>query len=86
MKCKLCQVGTYSHSSSEDSPLYEDLEVDGMGNLFSWNLFKFCPRCGTKVDKGIIKIHKEREKKRKIAAKKQLEEFQKARLDDIRGS
>lgn len=44
-------MGTYSHSSSEDAPLYEDLQVDGMGHTFQPQLFDFCPWCGTAVDK-----------------------------------
>lgn len=50
-KCINCQIGTYSHSGSEDAPLMEDLEVDGLGHCLRPIVFNFCPLCGHRINK-----------------------------------
>lgn len=61
-KCKVCEIGTYAHSASEDAPLFENWEVDGMGNIFPPRLYNFCPRCGFPVDPK----HKEKARRDRI--------------------
>ena len=62
-KCKSCQVGMYSHGASEDVPLYEDLEHDGLGSIFSPTVYNFCPACGHPVNKDkFFKLDKKRKR------------------------
>ena len=62
MKCENCQIGTYCHSASEDAPLFEDWEMDGMGCSIHPTIYKFCPWCGIEID---IK-HREKARRNKI--------------------
>lgn len=52
--CKFHTIGEYWHSSSELCLFELGSDVDGLGWVAGY--FKFCPHCGTKITKKIIKF------------------------------
>jgi len=52
-KKHLHRLGLYWHSSSELSMFAEERDLDGLGEIYE--LFKFCPDCGARLTKPVIR-------------------------------
>ena len=54
-KCKWHTLGQYHHSSSELAPFCCQDDIDGLGFALMPIFYKFCPECGTRITKSIVK-------------------------------
>ena len=56
-KCKYHVIGQYWHSSSELCLYCRGSDIDGLGMVGDY--FNFCPYCGERITKKIIKAQME---------------------------